>query len=183
MKAWIKTKIIGTGTEEDPRRPYTANQLVSCSMMDLGDGMCLARVAGMPDEIKAITQDAEIIVLTDDEARAIIKSKYPESDLENLDVADIEVDEIAKSLGLNPKLRADIAVPTRGKQVLQDQENYLMSHICERIGLTRDYWDNEAKKSGKWQYGKQIEDDIKNGRIEAHEFVLMRIREKLKMAK
>jgi len=182
MKIWIKTKMVGTGTEEEPRRPYTADQSVMYSSMDLGDE-ALSRISGTPEQIELIKTDPEITVLTDDEAKTIIKSRYPDSDLENLDVADVEIDEIAKSLGLDPKLRADIVIPTRGKQVLQDQENYLMSHICEKIGLTRGYWDREVKESGKWQYGKQIEDDIKNGRIDAHEFVLSRIREKLKKLK
>jgi len=108
------------------------------------------------------------------------KVKYTNSDLENLDVADPEIDEIAKSLSLDPQIRADIQIPTRGKQVLQDQENYLMAHICEKIGLGKDYWDAEAKKTSKWTKGIEIESDIKEGKTEAHEFVLSRIREKFK---
>ena len=179
MKAWIKTKIIGEGTEDDPKRPYLANQRVTVSMMETDREACLCRVAGTLEQINTILEDTEITQLTDEEARQIIKSKYPNSDLENLDIADPEIDEIAKSLGLDPKIRGDIQIPTRGKQVLQDQENYLMAHISEKLGLTKDFWDTEAKKS-KWTKGIEIEHDIKEGKTEAHEFVLSRIREKLK---
>jgi len=180
VKAWIKTKIIGTGTEEDPRRPYLANQSGAVSMMEIDSNTCICRVAGTPDQINVILADPEVTQLTDKEAREIIKSKYTNSDLENLDVADPEIDEIAKSLSLDPQIRADIQIPTRGKQVLQDQENYLMAHICEKIGLGKDYWDAEAKKTSKWTKGIEIESDIKEGKTEAHEFVLSRIREKFK---
>jgi len=178
MKAWILTKIIGTGETEDPKRAYVAGQTVYVSMMELENNECLCRIAGMPKQISAIIADPEITQLTDAEAREIIKSKYPNSDLENLDIADPEIDEIAKAQGIDPKIRADIQVPTRGKQVLQDQENYLMAHICEKIGLTRDYWDLEAPKSD-YQKGIDIERDIKEGKIKAHEFVLSRIRKKI----
>jgi len=179
MKAWIKTKIIGTGSAEDPKRPYVAGQNVDASMMEIDANTCLARVAGTPDQISAITGDTDITQLTDEEARKIIKQKYPNSDLENVDVADPEIDEIAKAQGIDPKIRADIVVPTRGKMVLQDQENYLMAHICEKIGLTRDYWDAEAAKTTKWEKGIDIEHSIKDGHVEAHEFVLERIRKKI----
>jgi len=179
MKVWIKTKIIGQGTDGDPKRPYLAGQRVTASMIEIGTGACLCRIAGTPEQINTILEDTEITQLTDEEARQIIKSKYPNSDLENLDIADPEINEIAKLLGLDPEIRGDIQIPTRGKQVLQDQENYLMAHISEKLGLTKDFWDTEAKKS-KWEKGIEIEHDIKEGKIEAHEFVLSRIREKLK---
>jgi len=179
MKVWIQTKIIGTGSAEDPKRPYVADQTVDVSMMEIGTNTCLCRVAGTPDQISTITGDTEITQLTDEEARKIIKSKYPNSDIENVDVADPEIDEIAKAQGIDPKIRADIVVPTRGRQVLQDQENYLMAHICEKIGLTRDYWDAEAAKTTKWVKGINIEHSIKDGHVEAHEFVLERIRKKI----
>jgi len=179
MKAWIRTKIIGKETTNEPKRPYLANQNVVASMIEIDGSTCLCRIAGTPEQINTILEDTEITQLTDEEARQIIKSKYPNSDLENLDIADPEIDEIAKSLRLEPKIRGDIQIPTRGKQVLQDQENYLMAHISEKLGLTKDFWDTEAKKS-KWEKGIEIEYDIKEGKIEAHEFVLSRIREKLK---
>jgi len=179
MKAWIKTKIIGTGTEEDPKRPYVAGQTVYVSMTEIDANTCLARVSGTPDQISTITADTEITQLTDEEARKIIKSKYPDSDVENLDVADPEIDEIAKAQGIDPKIRADIVVPSVGRQVLQDQENYLMAHICEKIGLTRPWWDTEAAKTTKWEKGIDIEHSIKDGEVEGHEFVLERIRKKI----
>ena len=182
MKVWIKTKIIGKGTEGDPKGPYLANQPLSVSMIDLGNGACLARVAGTPEQISTILADADITQLTDEEARKIIKSKYPNSDLENVDVADPEIDKIAEAQGIDPKIRADIVIPSRGRQVLQDQENYLMAHICEKILLTRDYWDTEAAKTTKWKKGIDIEHSIKDGHAEAHEFVLSRIRSKIAVA-
>jgi len=175
MKVWIKTKFIAG--EKGGREPHLAGLKLSYSLIDLGD-VCLCRVAGTPDQISTILADAKITQLTDEEARKIIKSKHPNSDLENLDVADPEIDEIAKSLGIDPKIRADIREPTRGKQVLQDQENYLMACICEKVGLGKDYWDAEAKKTTEWTTGIEIEHDIKDGKVEAHEFVLSRIREK-----
>lgn len=179
MKIWIKTKIIGTGTEKDSRRAYI-NQTVSVSMMELENNKCLCRVAGTAEQISVIIADVEITELTDEEAQSIIKTKYPNSDLENTDISDLEIDEIAKSHGLDPKIRADIIIPTRGKQLLQDQENYLMSLICERISLSKDYWDTDVAKTTKWKKGIDIEHDIKDGKGEAHEFVLSKIRDTVK---
>jgi len=181
VKVWIKTVLEEKKDEtgEVTRVPYLANQAVRYSVTELENNECLCRVAGTPDQISAITADADITQLTDEEARKIIKSKYPNSDLENLDIADPEIDEIAKAQGIDPKIRADIVVPSVGRQVLQDQENYLMAHICEKIGLTRDYWDTKAAKTTKWEKGINIEHSIKDGHVEAHEFVLERIRKKI----
>jgi len=179
MKVWVKTKIIGTGTGTDPRRPYLSGQDVRYSVIELANDKCLCRCAGTPEQINTITADADITQLTDEEARKIIKSKYPDSDLENVDVADPEIDEIAKAQGIDPKIRADLIIPTRGRQVLQDQENYLMAHICEKLLLTRDYWDAEAAKTTKWKKGIDIEHSIKDGEVLGHEFVLERIRKKI----
>ena len=165
MKVWVKTKLeekLNEITGEITRVPYLAGQGVRYSIIELGKNECLCRVAGAPAQINSIIADTDITQLTDEEAREIIKNKYPNSDLENLDIPDPEIDGIAKALGIDPKIRADIQVPTRGKQVLQDQENYLMAHICEKIGLTRDYWDVEAPKSD-YQKGIDIERDIKEG--------------------
>ncbi|MCD6137941.1 MAG: hypothetical protein J7J91_05055, partial [Deltaproteobacteria bacterium] len=114
MKLLIRTKIVGKGTCEDPRRPYLANQVVPASMIEIGNNECLCRVAGTPEQISAITADPDITQLTDEEARKIIKSKYPNSDLENVDVADPEIDKIAEAQGIDPKIRADIVIPSRG---------------------------------------------------------------------
>jgi hypothetical protein len=179
MKIIIKTIMIGTGTGDNPRRAYTANQNVSVSIMELKNNTCLCRVAGTPAQINVIKTDAAITVLSDDDAKVLIKGKYPDSDLENLDIADPEIDTIAKDVGLDPKIRADIQIPTRGRQVLQDQENYLMGLTCEKMKLTKAWWDKEVK-NGKWATGKELEDNIKDGKSEAHEFVLSRMRTKFK---
>ena len=182
MKVWVKTKLIAAETKESLKEPYLGNQDVCYSVMKTESNECLCRVAGTPEQISAITGDADITQLTDEEARKIIKSKYPNSDLENVDVADPEIDEIAKAQGIDPKIRADVVISSRGRQVLQDQENYLMAHICEKILLTRDYWDTEAAKTTKWKKGIDIEHSIKDGHAEAHEFVLSRIRSKIAVA-
>ena len=180
MKVWIKTKIIGEGRGDDPRRPYLANQSVPVSMIEINADTCLCRVTGTPDQISKILADTEITQLTDEEAREIIKSKHPNSDLENVDVADPEIDEIAKSIGIEPQARADIQIPTVGRQVLQDQEKHLLSLISERLGLTRDQWDTYAKeKFGK--LGIDIDREIREGKNEAHEVVLNIIREAKKV--
>ena len=179
MKAFIQTKIIGTGTGDDPRRPYLADQPVSASMLELPDNNCLCRVAGTPTQITTILADDAITEQTDEQATTIIQSKHPDSNLENIDIADPEIDEIAKSLGLDPHLRADIKIASRGKTVLQDQENYLMAHISEKKGITRPLWDGEAAKSGEYLKGIDIQNDILDGKSAAHEFVLSRLRAKV----
>ena len=178
MKKLIQTKIIGIGTEDDPRRPYLANQDVPVSMIELPDNKCLCRVAGTPTQITTILADAAIVEQTDAQAIIVIHSKYPDSNLENLDIADPEVDDIAKANGLNPHIRADIKIASRGKQVLQDQENYLMAQISAKKGKSKQFWDNEAMKSGKYLKGIDIERDVLDGRGFAHEFVLSRLRAK-----
>jgi hypothetical protein len=176
MKAWIRTKIIGSGTSNDPRRPYTANQVVNFSIIELANNECLCRISGTPAQIDTIKTYIEIIILSDDEARAIIKTKYPNSDLESLDVVDPEVDEIAKAYGLDPKIRADIQIPSRiGKPLLQEQEHHLLKIISEKIGLTRPVWD----KIFMMKYNKlgiEIEDRMLKGRVEDHERILSEIR-------
>ena len=177
MKAFIQTKIIGTGTEDDARRPYLADLNVPASMIELPDNKCLCRIAGTPSQIATILADAAITELTDEQATTIIQSKYPDSTLENLDIPDSEVDEIAKSLGLDPHLRADMQLPTRGKQILQDQENYLMAQISMKKGKSKQFWDNEAGKSGKYQKGVDIQHAVIDGKSAAHEFILSRLRQ------
>jgi hypothetical protein len=173
MKALIKTGI----TETLDKMPYLANHAVSFGGKIILDATtCLCRVAGTPAQIADILADASITEQTDDQARTIIQSKYPDSDLENIDIPDLEIDEIAKSLGLDPHLRADIQLPTRGKQVLQDQENYLLAMISTKKGKSKKFWDDEVGKSGKWAKGIDIENAIIDGKGAAHEFVLSRLR-------
>jgi len=135
MKAWIKTKIVGDGTEHNPKRPYLPLEL-PYSMIELDANTCLARVSGMPNPIQPVLADVEIEEITDADARVIIKSKYPHADLENIDVADIELDEIARAEGLNPdEVRKKIRVATRGKQILQCQEMHLMRVLAAKRGV------------------------------------------------
>ena len=174
MKIWIKTKMIGKGTESDPKRPYLPVNL-PYSMLDLGDE-CLVRVSGKPEEIKKLLSDPNITVLKDEEARAIIKSKYPNVDLENADIIDVEIDEIAKEIGLDPhEIRRDIQMPTVGKQILQDQEKHLMTVISKKLGFSRAYWDKVAGIHYN-KKGIEIDRDIRTGYNYAHTFVLDRIR-------
>jgi len=178
MKVWIKTVLEGRKNKRGGvlRVPYLANQTVRYSVMEIKDNECLCRVAGTPDQINAILADAKITRLTDEEAQKIIKSKHPNSDLENVDVADPEIDEMAKSVGIDPCARADIQMPTVGRQVLQDQEKHLLSLISAKLGLTRDQWDAYVKeKFGK--LGIDIDREIREGKNETHEIILNIIRE------
>ena len=176
MKKFIQTKIITVGGEH---KPYLADQDVPTSMIQLSDNKCLCRVAGTPAQIATILADAAITELTDEQAISMIQSKHPKSTLENLDIVDPEIDEIAKSLGLDPHSRADIQIPSRGEQVLQDQENYLMMQISTKKDKSKQFWDNEAVKSGKYLKGINIQHDILDGKGSAHEFILSRLRAKV----
>ena len=170
MKVWIVTHV---GMD----RAYTSGIDIVCSMMKINfPDEVLCRVAGTPAQITTILADDAITEQTDEQATTIIQSKHPNSNLENIDIADPEIDEIAKSLGLDPHLRADIQIPSRGKQVLQDQEKYLMAHISEKKGMSKQFWDNIASKSGKYQKGIDIQNDIIDGKGAAHEFILSRLR-------
>ena len=173
MKKWVQTKIIES---EMSRIPYLADQDVPASMLELPDNTCLCRIAGTPAQINTILADDAITELSDEQALSIIQSKHPDSALENLGIADPEVDEIAKSLGLDPHLRADIQMPSRGKTVLQDQENRMMAYISEKKGISRPMWDDEAIKSGEYLNGIGIQRDVIDGKGAAHEFVLSRLR-------
>jgi hypothetical protein len=96
---------------------------------------------------------------------------------ESCDCADPEIDTIAKSLGLDPhQIRSTIQMPSRGKQVLQDQENYLLAQISTKKGKSNQFWDDEAVKSGKYPKGIDIDNAILDGKGAAQEFVLSRLR-------
>ena len=176
MKVLIRTKIIGTGTDDDARRPYLADHNVSASRMELASNECLCRVAGTPAQVAAILADAAITEQTDEQVETTIHAKHPDSSLENLDIADPEIDELAKTHGLDPHSRADIQTPSRGKQLLQDQENYLLTMISAKKGKSKKFWDDEAGKSGKWAKGIDSENGVLDGKGAAHEFVLSRLR-------
>jgi len=159
MKLWIKTKIVGKGTEDNPRRPYLPVNL-PYSMLDLGDE-CLVRVSGKPEDIKKLLNDPNITVLKDEEARAIIKSKNPNADLEDVDVVDIELEELARSEGLDPhEIKRDIQVSTRGRRVLQCQEAHLLRVLAKKKGIDI----------------SDIEEHIELGSKHAHNRALARLR-------
>jgi len=180
MKAWIKTGMKNIGTIEEPENVPDLDgyeSKVSYSLMKIiFPNEVLLRIAGSKADVEAAKIAVGVTELTDDEARIEIQAIHSESELENVDIADPEIDTIAKTQGLDPKLRADIQTPTIGKQVLQDQENYLMSHISIKKGMSEDWWDDEAKNSGKWGTGKELEDDVIRGKNEAHELILSRLR-------
>jgi len=176
MKVFIRTEIIGKGSFEDPIRIYLANQYAPASMMELPNGKCLCRVSGTPAQIATILADTTIIEQTDEQAKTTIQSKHPDSNLENIDIADPEIDDIAITLGLDPKLRADIQIQSRGKQLLQDQENYLLAMISTKKGKSKTFWDGETRKSGKYPKGIDLENAIIDGHGSAQEFVLSRLR-------
>ena len=180
MKIWIKTSMKNIGTVDEPDHIPNFGGLeskVPYSLMKINfPNEVLLRVAGMPAQNATILADAAITEQTDEQAKTIIQSKHPDSSLENFDIADPEIDEIAKSLGLDTHLRADIQIPSRGKQLLQDQENYLMAQISTKKGISRPMWDNEAVKSGKYLKGIDIENDVIDGKGAAHEFILSRLR-------
>ena len=178
MKTWIKTNAYNAGTVEEPNFLPDLGGLEYTSPYSLVKinfpSEVLVRIAGEMTDINTLKDQ-----ITDEEAYTLIKSNHPDAGLENCDVVDPEIDEIAKSLGLDPHLRADIKIPSRGKQVLQDQEKYLMTHISEKKGKSKQFWDNEANKSGKYKKGIDIQNDVLDGKGAAHEFILSRLRAKV----
>jgi len=161
MKLWIKTKIVGSGTAEDPRRAYIPTDNINCVMMEIDDNTCLCRIAGHPDEIKTILSDPNITVVTDAEALDIIKSKNKYFELEDLDVTDPELEELARSEGLDPhEIKRDVQVPTRGKRVLQCQEAHLLRVLAKKKGIDI----------------SDIEEHIELGSKHAHNRALARLR-------
>jgi len=179
MKILIKTGVV---TSIDPltsiktRNPYLVELSLPYSVIDF-DTYFICRVSGTPPQISAIQANAAITQLKDADALTEIRKKYSTAELYNCDVADSEIDNIAKSIGINPQLRADIKM-SRGKDipVLQEQENYLMAIISEKKGKTKTYWDAETAKTVKWKFGKDLEKDIIDGKQEAHKFVLSKLR-------
>jgi len=177
MKVWIKTKFEIKEIDGIPHRtPASVLETLPHSILEIDDNTCLVRVSGKPEEIKKLLSDPNIIVLTDEEARTIIKSKNPNADLENVDIIDVEIDEIAKENGLDPhEIRRDVQIPTVGKQLLQDQEKHLMTVVSKKLGFSRAYWDKVAGIHYN-KKGIDIDREIREGKNEAHTFVLDRIR-------
>ena len=173
MKAWIQAekKIFDKDTAGKLSQ-YNLN----FSRMLLNDTEALYRISADPAMINAVINDIDVTLISDEEAITKIHLLHPNSDLENIDVEDPEIDEIAKSLGLDPHIRADIQIPSRGKQLLPPQENYLMAQISTKKGISRPMWDNEAVKYGKYLKGIDIQRAVIDGKGAAHEFILSRLR-------
>jgi len=162
MKSWIDTDIIGTGTEEDPRRPdlggYEGSSKIALSMLDKGDGTCLCRVAGPQAKVQAIVNAKG--ELTDDEADSTIKSINPNAGLHNVDVRDSEVDMLAEAAGLDPH-HERIKNGKYGRP-LWEQEPQIIESVANAMGVPVS--DKEL-------------DNIRHGRCDAHESALSKLRQ------
>jgi len=180
------------------------NSISTTMVKPLSSGHILIRAEGLPEDIIPLKEDAianiaGMQLLTEDEAEELVRkelvrdvsqleiqrgnvinpTKMPDREnwaCESCDCSDKEVNEIAIAQGLDPGIKADIILQTRGTHVLQDQENYLMAQISTKLGLSKEYWDSEANNSEKWENGNDIERDVIDGKQEAYEFVLSRIR-------
>lgn len=174
MKAFVQTKYVN---KNSVNKPYLAGQNVPYSVMELEPNSIIARVAGTPEQISLILNDSNIIQLTEKQVLAMAKEKDSEFELYKCDVADMEVDILARTNGIDPKLRSDVKISrANGIPVLQEQENYLMGIVSEKKGLTRQYWDEEAGSLVPSMTGQDIENKILDGSQDSQEFVLSRIR-------
>lgn len=154
MKAWVKTKIIGSGNVRDPRRPDLKGLNLTYSMVDLGTE-ALCRVSGKSLDITKLLLYSDVRELTDDEALTLIKSVNPNADLRNVDIYDDELDEIAKTLGINP-----IEVRKSVGSHFHEQEFALIKKIAEKLKV--DVSDVESDfKRGKNTAVKEIHRRIK----------------------
>lgn len=155
MKLWIKTKIIGTGTDEDPRRPYLPAS-THYSMLDL-ENECLCRITITPNQLSSIQNDTNIAVLTDDEALQIIKSINQNAELEDVDVADVELEELAKQYGVDPvEEKRTVIVPTRGRRVLQCQEAHLLRVIAKKKSVDISDIEEHIELGSKHAYNRAL---------------------------
>lgn len=131
MKIWVETDIIGAGTDADPKRPdlspHDRDPELGYSMMDKGDGTCLARVSGPQLKIGGLTATKP----NDTEAGTIITAKYPNFNLVNVDVPDSELDSIAEGLGIDP-LDVRKNAPITTTTALQSQECALFEEVAGR---------------------------------------------------
>jgi len=155
VKAWVRTKIIGSGAEEDPRRPDLKGLRLNYSMIELGDGTCLCRISGREQDIQMLLSYTDVTELTDEEAESLIKSVNPKADLTCVDVRDEELDEIATNLGLNP-----IEIRKRSGARLHDQEWGLIKEIASRKGVDVSSYEADFKK-GKVRAIKRIRRELK----------------------
>jgi len=166
MKSWIETDLYENTSDfyEPTKVPdlggYETDPDVAKSVMDKGDGTCLSRVAGPRAKVRDIERATAPNPQTDDQAREIIQENHPNSDLENVDVPDLELDSMLEAEGLDPTdVRSDFQVPTEGSQVLQDQELHAMEVVAQK---------RDVEIPDK--------DKIKRGEGKAHENAMKKLR-------
>jgi len=150
------------------------------SMATLPDGNAIVRIAGDPAKV-ALAAESSITELDTTGFKSHLRARMANPEPENVDVPDPEIDQIAQTLGIDTSARGDVQVPTVGERVLQEQEAHLMALISERFGLQKSYWDQEAAARGL--RGADMDFKLKRGENDAHEFILSRIRQKLKAQK
>ncbi len=128
------------------------------------------RVTGTPSQIQTLLSDPKVTLLSNGDFLTL----FPNLELMDCDVPDVEVDDIAVKNGIDPALKTDIKIP-KGKYLLQEQENYLLSLVSERKGITKTDWDILVT-STKWNKGKNLENDVLAGKTDAHEFIISKLR-------
>ena len=205
MKNWFIAKRIGKGTFEDPYRPFFENipkgpylgrfpstleefdngdTALNFSALQISSDEYLCCVGAshhiMQKIFEGVTQKKAREV-SDDEAWEIIKENAPNTLLKDFNVIDPEVVFFAHIFielenELNRMQKPNSPEDTRNIEI------DILRKTGEIFGLMPEYWDSEIKKAGKWKHGKELEDDVLDGRTEAHEFVLSRIREKTNQA-
>jgi len=153
MKSWVITDLYENTTDftEPGLVPdlggFESDGDINFSVMDRGDGTCLCRVAGPQAKVKEIEQATVPNPQTDNQARDIIQTHHPDSDLENVDVPDPELDSMLEIEGEDPTdVRSDVQTPTEGDQVLQDQELHAMEVVAQKRGV--DIPDKDRIKRG-----------------------------------
>lgn len=141
MKSWISTDLVertrgGTTSLMPDLSGYENDPDIAISVMDRGDKTCLCRVAGPQAKVKDIEQATVPNPQTDDQARDIIQTHHPDSDLENVDMPDPELDSMLEAEGKDPTdVRSDVQTPTEGNQVLQGQELHAMEVVAQIRGV------------------------------------------------
>ena len=147
MKQFYITGYIG-----EPKKPdLGVSEKTHYSVLDLDGVNCLVRVSTTPDVHALITG----IVKTDDEALILLNNIYPDVDLTNMDVPDLETNNILKLNGYDP----DNIRRNSGK-TLREQEFGALEQIAKHKG--KDISD--------------LKNDVKKGRCDAHEKALKRLR-------
>ena len=156
MKLWIRTRVIGKGTEDDPFRPDLGGLALRYSCVKVGDE-AVCRVAGMPDDIKTLAGTTGITVLRDKEALELIRKVNPNADLESVNVYDPELDEVAKANGIDPiKARKEIQKPTAGRSLLSSQERNLISKVSDARGVSCSDLEEDIDKGLKHAYNRAL---------------------------